>query len=266
MADSRNITTKLTIENLAKQIKAGYATKAELPTKVSDLTNDSKFQTETQVNDKIKAAVSGALQPAGSVAFANLPALTEANLNKIVNVTDKFTTTADFVEGAGAKYPAGTNVAIINVGTAEAPSYKYDVYTGVIDTSGFMEKVASGSAGKLVKSTADGGVELTDIDASKVLTEHQDISGKADKPTTATNGNVAKFDANKNPVDSGIAADDLQVKIASATNDNLVAMDADGKVKNSGIAGANVLTTADISDYSEDEIAVLLGLKEASAG
>lgn len=36
-----------------------------------------------------------------------------------------------------------------------------------------------------------------------------DISGKADKPSTATTGNFASFDANKNPVDSGKKASDF---------------------------------------------------------
>lgn len=36
-----------------------------------------------------------------------------------------------------------------------------------------------------------------------------DISGKADKPSTATEGNFASFDANKNPVDSGKKASDF---------------------------------------------------------
>lgn len=46
-----------------------------VPTKVSDLTNDSGFQTETQVDTKISAAVASAYHYKGSVAtVADLPA------------------------------------------------------------------------------------------------------------------------------------------------------------------------------------------------
>ena len=53
-----------------------------------------------------------------------------------MNVTDQFTTTADFVEGEGAKHPAGTNVAVVQTGEA----YQYDVLAGFVDLSGYMEK------------------------------------------------------------------------------------------------------------------------------
>ena len=106
-----------------------------MPTDLSDLTNTGS-DPYAQISD-VESAVVGALKPKGSVAFANLPQLTAANLNTMYNVTDAFTTTADFVEGAGKAYPAGTNVAIINTGTDANPVYKYDCYTGVIDMSGY---------------------------------------------------------------------------------------------------------------------------------
>lgn len=129
-----------------------------VPTKVSDLTNDSGFQTssdvstaittalangndpyqtESDVDAAIESAVVGALKPKGSTAFASLPALTAANLNCMYNVSDSFTTTADFVEGAGVSYPAGTNVAIVNTGTDQNPVYKYDAMPGAVDLSAY---------------------------------------------------------------------------------------------------------------------------------
>ena len=106
-----------------------------VPTDLSDLTNTGQDPYATMSD--VESAQVGALKPKGSVAFANLPQLTAANLNNMYNVTDAFTTTADFVEGAGKSYPAGTNVAIINTGTDQNPVYKYDAYTGVIDMSGY---------------------------------------------------------------------------------------------------------------------------------
>lgn len=93
------------------------------------------------VNKKyVDAVATGALKPRGSVTFATLPALSASVLNNFYNISDAFTTTADFVEGAGKEYPAGTNVAIINVGTEQSPTYKYDAMTGIIDVSGFATK------------------------------------------------------------------------------------------------------------------------------
>lgn len=121
-----------------------------VPTDLDDLTNTGS-DPYAQMSD-VEAAVTGALKPKGSVAFANLPQLTAANLNNMYNVTDSFTTTADFVEGAGVSYPAGTNVAIINTGTDANPVYKYDCYTGTIDTSAFWTS-ATGQANTLVAIT-----------------------------------------------------------------------------------------------------------------
>lgn len=59
-------------------------------------------------------------------------------LGNVYNVTDAFTTTANFVEGAGNKYPKGTNVVVVKVGDA----YKYDVLAGFVDLSGYVEKEA----------------------------------------------------------------------------------------------------------------------------
>jgi hypothetical protein len=104
---------------------------SDIPTKVSDLTNDSHFATESYVDSKVTASV----RHQGSVAFANLPSLVEANLNKCYNVTDAFTTTSDFLEGAGHSYPAGTNVMIVESGN----SYKYDAKAGYYDLSIYYE-------------------------------------------------------------------------------------------------------------------------------
>ena len=81
---------------------------------------------------------SAVYKPAGSVAFAELPSLSESILGNVYNVTDAFTTTANFVEDAGNKHPKGTNVVVVKVGDA----YKYDVLAGFVDLSGYVEKEA----------------------------------------------------------------------------------------------------------------------------
>ena len=122
-----------------------------VPTKVSDLTNDANYQTEDQVNAKISAVY----KPGGSVAFASLPTADADHLGMVYNVTDAFTTTDDFVEGAGSQYPAGTNVVVVSVEDA----YKYDVLSGMVDLTNYVQK-----DGSKVLSTND----YTNEDKSKL--------------------------------------------------------------------------------------------------
>ena len=89
-----------------------------------------------------------ALKPMGNITFATLPALTEANLNTQYRVTDAFTTTADFIEGAGMSIAAGAYVAIMQFDNA----YKYavissaSVYGQVKSASGAIASFADGTA------------------------------------------------------------------------------------------------------------------------
>ncbi len=123
------------LEAYTGHLKAKYAQKSDLPTQVSDLANDAKYQTEEQVSAAINAKVSSTYKAGGSVAFAELPELTNANLGLVVNVTEKFTTTVEFVEGEGRTHPAGTNVAVVQAGE----DYKYDVLAGFVDLSGYVK-------------------------------------------------------------------------------------------------------------------------------
>lgn len=111
------------------------ATTAFVNSAVSGKANAADVYTKTEIDNKL----SSTFKPGGSVTFQNLPALSAGNLGKIVNVTDSFTTTSSFVEGAGKTYPAGTNVAIVDVGSAGSPSYKYDIQGSFFDLSGYAE-------------------------------------------------------------------------------------------------------------------------------
>lgn len=100
-----------------------------IPTNNNQLTNGAGYQTETQVNNLIKSATSKVIEYGGSTDIAGLPALAvAANAYKMYNITEGFSTTAQFLEGAGKSYPAGTNVVVIpnSAGTA----YVFDIYTG----------------------------------------------------------------------------------------------------------------------------------------
>ena len=70
----------------------------------------------------------------GSTTFENLPSSLSVHMTGYVyNVTDEFITDSRFVEGAGKRYPAGTNVIVANLGTASDPELKYDAEGSMID-------------------------------------------------------------------------------------------------------------------------------------
>ena len=158
-------------------------------------------------------ALPSAIVPKGSKAFAGLTPATDlaaANVGFMWNISDAFTTTADFAEGAGNAIPAGANVYVANVGTAETPSYKYDIFQGMYDLSGYALKsemsITDGTGADADKTT----IQLKNGLSKQVLIAHQDITGKADKVSGATTGNFAGLDANGNIVDSGSKASDFQ--------------------------------------------------------
>jgi len=61
-----------------------------------------------------------------------IPTLANVSIGDVYNITVEFTTTNDFVEGAGKKYPAGTNI----VKNADS---KWDVMAGFVDLSGYAQ-------------------------------------------------------------------------------------------------------------------------------
>lgn len=109
---------------------AGYQTASNVTTTVESY----GYQTSSDVQSAIDARLSSTYKAAGSIAFASIPSLTAANEGKVYNISDSFTTTSDFVEGAGKSHPAGTNVVIIDVGNS---TYKYDVLAGFVDLSSY---------------------------------------------------------------------------------------------------------------------------------
>jgi len=88
----------------------------------------------TAVSEAVNVKVSSTYKAGGSVAFASLPAADEAHLGMVYNVTDAFTTTDAFLDGAGKSCPAGTNVVI----AADGDGYKYDALAGFVDLSGYV--------------------------------------------------------------------------------------------------------------------------------
>ena len=127
-----------------------------VPTKVSDITNDSNFQSDTQVaatcDSKIAAAISSTYKPGGTKAAAEiLPALlVKANEGKVYNLTSDLVITDEtkqyFVENEAKTIPTGANIGVIETTPADdsdpenpvAAVYKFDVLQGLQDLSGYL--------------------------------------------------------------------------------------------------------------------------------
>ena len=165
-------------------------------------------------------AVPTAIVPKGTKTFAQLSPSTDlaaGSLGYMWNISDAFTTTADFAEGAGHSIPAGANVYVANVGTAAEPSYKYDIFAGMYDLSGYALK-SEMSITDVSGDSTKKNIQLKSGLNQDVIVAHQDISGKADKDADAVADNIAIFDGNGNPVDSGHALSEYKTK-QSAVSD-----------------------------------------------
>ena len=151
----------------------------------------------------------------GSLAFEALTSalLVKANEGNVYNITDEFVTTADFIEGAGKKHTAGSNVVIVE---ATAP-----VYTASSDTSVNAEKtyyenrnggyVAVTPAGNEDPSD-EGWFELTTSAVYKFDVHAGDLSNLQVLAVPTAANNIALLDASGQVTDSTVAiASDAEV-------------------------------------------------------
>jgi len=208
----------------------------------------SDLVTSDAVHDYVDSAISGVYKPSGNKTCAELlPALLiVSNLGNVYNMTDSGVTTSDFVEGAGKTIEIGDNVVIVDVGTQNNASYKFDLLSGMVDLSNYIQK---SSTSGLMKN--DGSV---DTNSYATTSQIPDITGKADKVTSATSGNFAGLDANGNLVDSGHKHSDYLTqhqdisgkadKVTSPTNGNIAGLNASGNLTDSGISGDMTTTSA----------------------
>ena len=123
-----------------------YILKARPTTSLENwiVAGDAEALENYYTKDEVDEIVARVYKPAGSATLATLPDLEEdplTTLGNVYNMTEEFTTTADFAEGAGNTYPVGTNVVVVNLGDDETPVYKFDVLPGFVDLSGYQIKI-----------------------------------------------------------------------------------------------------------------------------
>ncbi len=95
--------------NAAQQYASNAAASADTAQNYAVADTDSAKYYYEQAR-RISESFSGALRPMGTVTFANLPTLSATTSGNMYNISDQFTTTAEFKEGAGNTIPAGANV------------------------------------------------------------------------------------------------------------------------------------------------------------
>lgn len=151
--------------------------------------------------------ISAVYKPKGTVAFSSLTAelLIAANLGNIYNIADAFTTTELFIEGAGKKHSAGSNVAIVE---ATPTTYKATTDTSAQDGKTYY----SNATGTLAFPAPETGDDISDkgyyeVDVAatyKFDVMPGDMSNFQELAVPARAGNVAILNENGQSEDSTV--------------------------------------------------------------
>lgn len=167
-----------------------------------------RIQTDiANLRESVDNKISSVYKVKGSLPFASLTSalLVKANEGNVYNITDAFTSTADFVEGAGKKYTAGTNVVIVETTTA--------VFTVSSDSTV--------NAGKTYYVNQNGGYSVV----TPAGNEDPATEGWYEMTTPA----VYKFDVHAGDLSN------VQVLAVPAAANSIAILGADGQVTDSGI-------------------------------
>lgn len=141
----------------------------------------------------------------GSLAFAGLTAalLVKANEGNVYNITDEFTTTANFIEGAGKKHTAGSNVVVVEatagVYTASSDNTVNSEKTYYVNQNGGYSAVTpSGNE----NPTSAGWYECTTPATYKFDVHAGDLSNVQVLAVPAAANSIALLDENGQVIDS----------------------------------------------------------------
>lgn len=177
----------------------------------------SSFATSSEVSAAIAAAVGSVYKPAGTIRPADITSslLVAANEGNVYNVGAAFTLSSNgineispnlFVDGVNhSEYPAGTNIVVV-LSSKDPDVYKFDILSGFVDLSNYVQKVVPSASGNLAALDAngnvtDGGVQPSDFKTKQAavsdptasgntLTAIATISQNANGQITATKKNI----------------------------------------------------------------------------
>lgn len=148
-------------------------------------------ESKTYADTQIAAKIGSVYKPAGSVAFEDLPTPAASLLGNVYNVTNAFTADAEFITSEqGTKYPAGTNVVVVEVEDA----YYYDALTGIVDLSSYATQTWVN--GQLQTQSENLIGEESGVTANTIQGAVVEAKGYADTLNTAMDGRVEALETN----------------------------------------------------------------------
>lgn len=211
---------------------------------------EAKTYTDAQIGAKLAAIY----KPVGSSAFAELPEPAVGILGNVYNVTDEFTASDRFIASeVGKKYPAGTNVAVVQVDE----EYKYDALAGQIDLSNYATQEQAQGYANTAKSEA---IEAAATDAeSKVNAAKTELIGSGDATSTTIKDAVSEAKTYSDGLNTAMDGRMSVVEGKAHTHENKTVLDGinegkvaswDAKVDDSDLAA--IAKTGKVSDLVQD--------------
>lgn len=190
-----------------------------------DIFNPANYYTKTYLDGKLVPATTTTL---GLVKLYNKNGTNKSGLlvqedgGLVINVpTSKNDSIGIYRDDAGqlkANIKAPATDAEIEAGTSTEKAITPSNLSKVKESFGLSTVATSGSYNDLNdKPTIPTNTSELNND-SGFLTEHQNITGKADKVSNPTNGNFAAIDSDGNLIDSGHKHSDYQTTLVSGTN------------------------------------------------
>lgn len=235
-------TTNITKNTGDIATNAGNITKntEEIAAVKKDLADN--YDTSTEVDKKIAAKISSTYKAAGSVAFTALPALSAAIEGNVYNISDEFITNESFVEAAGTKYPAGTNIVCIKVDEA----YKWDVLAGFVDLSAYETAEAAGAKYATKTELTDGLAGKVDVVAGKGLsTEDYTSEDKTKLAGIATGAQVNVIDGVSDEFE--ISAEGKVLGVKGIASSKITGLDTSLEGKVDKVDGSSLVPDGDIT-------------------
>lgn len=217
-------------------------------------TNAKKYYEQTK---SISESFAGTLRPKGTVTFANLPSVSLAETGDMYNVSDEFTTTTDFAEGAGNTIPLGSNVYKNSDG-------KWDVLAGspVTGVKGSAETAyRRGNVNITKENIGLGNVDNT-ADSEKRVS-YATSAGSADSATKSSNDSANQKITSTYIKGVGIKNHTVTVTKGDGTSSSFEVPDADtnttyslkktgSKIQLVGSDGSTTEVTDDNTTYDLD--------------
>lgn len=178
---SKNVTINTTLQEVGTASEKLYAVATDAygrvisgiaTLQISDVTGlqnaiDQALASANSYTDtQIAAKLSSTYKPGGTYTFEELPEPSANLLGYVYNVSNAFTAGSNFIESEqGQSYPAGTNVAVVEI-AGDPATYCLDALAGFVDVSDFVTTDSLTSQLNATKTEligTDSGVNATTI-------------------------------------------------------------------------------------------------------